>query len=265
MSKKKHKRKHQKFKNNTEARVKNVEGQYQEVVAAEKKDKSAHTTEPERNNKKEGSVRLRELAERSSLTDYIIALFTVILAVAAIYQFIITNSQLRVMRNDERAWLKFDLQPDKTDSSEVTMKLTAGQPIFFPIRVTNIGKTPARNINMKIFIEVVPATQEPSLNRVDDLSHHYPAGELIAGIVYPTTDFKQLVMRPGDSLGSAELATPEEVTSVLSGKSYLAAYGIIAYDDVFEIRHWTKFCTWNGTNGAFAAQQCTEYNNVDRN
>jgi hypothetical protein len=265
MSRKRNKHKPQNVKHSAENYVTNSDTDVQVRMVAKVEDQHSGALDLRRNQKKQRFAFLRELARRSSLTDYTIALFTVVLAGAAIYQFVITNSQLRVMRNDERAWLRFDLTPDKIGGDEATMKLTAGQPIVYPVRVTNIGKTPARNVDMKIFVEVVAATQEPSLNRVDDTSWHYPFGKMTAGIVYPNTDFKQPVIRPGSTLGSAEVATPEEVTAVLSGKSYLAAYGIILYDDVFNVRHWTKFCTWNGTNGAFAAQQCTQFNSVDQN
>ena len=57
------------------------------------------------NDKEERSMRFSERIKSSSLTDWLLTLFTAVLAAAAIYQFIIMGGQLDTMRKDQRAWV----------------------------------------------------------------------------------------------------------------------------------------------------------------
>lgn len=208
-------------------------------------------------NHKEGiAMGFREFLKRPSVTDWCVAGFTFVLALSAIYQFIIMGGQLDVMRTDQRAWLQFQASPTKPGSDGATWQLTSGQPVTYPLRVVNTGKTPAKNLDMKIFIDIVPADQEPPLEYVDKNSGH-PYGHITSGIVFPNADFNQTVVRPSAD-GSPQLA-------IKDGKSYLAVYGVIDYDDVFKTHRRTKFCAWIATSGTFHASGCTKYNSVDTN
>jgi len=62
-------------------------------------------SEHKSNNKGNRWKRFRDWAKQnSSFTDWCIALFTLVLAVAAVYQFIIMGGQLDEMRKDQRPW-----------------------------------------------------------------------------------------------------------------------------------------------------------------
>ena len=61
------------------------------------------------------------------------------------------------------------------------------------------------------------------------------------------------------------MKTSPKITAIADGKSYVAIYGIITYDDVFGDHHWTKFCSWPAINGVFHTYQCTQFNSVDAN
>lgn len=78
---------------------------HQKVVPAEQKADSSTTTNHESEEEKGRSMRLKEFFGRSSLTDWLLAIFTGALVAAAIYQFIIMGGQLDVMRKDLRAWI----------------------------------------------------------------------------------------------------------------------------------------------------------------
>jgi hypothetical protein len=65
------------------------------------------------------------IKENSSFTDWCIALFTDVLAGAAIYQFLNMNGQLDDMRKDRRPWITIsfkagDLQPNNPISLALT-------------------------------------------------------------------------------------------------------------------------------------------------
>jgi uncharacterized repeat protein (TIGR01451 family) len=204
--------------------------------------------------------------QESSITDWCIAVFTLVLAGASIYQFVVIGRQLDVMRKDQRAWLKVGAQPDTFGAETAHWNITTGQPVTYPLQVINVGKTPARNVVMNIFMDIVDSSQEPPLDRVEGAKagSPYPFARITAGIVFPNSNFKQLVVRPMKGDGPL-VATDSEVSAIRDGKAYLAVYGIITYDDVFKTHHWTRFCEWDGLNGTFHTERCTKYNNVDDN
>jgi uncharacterized repeat protein (TIGR01451 family) len=143
---------------------------------------------------------------------------------------------------------------------QATWQVSVGKPVIYPVRVVNTGKTPAKNIVMRIFIDIVDAALEPPLDHVDKHSS-YPHGLITAGSMLQNEDFNQVVTRPTKG-GAPNLATAAEVFAMQEGRAYQAVYGIIDYDDEFG-HHWTRFCRWMGLRGTFRAQACTQYNSVD--
>ncbi len=263
MSKGKHKRKRQRAQQHAEQQVAQVRVLDGEVISAKEQPEAPKTPDGKECHKERTPVGFREFLKRPSITDWCIAGFTFVLASAAIYQFIIMGSQLKVMRIDQRAWLKFEAAPVKAGDESVSWQIVPGQPVTYPLRVVNTGKTPATNIDMRIFADIVDASQEPPLGHVEEHAH-VPHGHITAGIIFPSSDFKQPVVRPGNN-GAPLMATDDEVIAVRDGRAYLAVYGVIAYDDVFKTRHWTKFCNWIALKGQFHALKCTQYNSVDSN
>jgi hypothetical protein len=199
-------------------------------------------------------------------TTFVMTVFAVIYSITTLGLYWIATRQLDVMRKDQRAWLEFKAQSDTPVSDKVTVQIITGQPVTYPLRIINIGKTPARNIAIKVFLDIVDASQEPPLDRVEsaEAGSPYPFGVIRAGIVFPNTDLKQRIVRIMKG-GAPLVATDSEVSAVRDGKAYLAVYGIIRYDDIFKIHHWTRFCDWKALNGTFEALRCTQYNSVDDN
>jgi len=192
----------------------------------------------------------------------VIALFTVVIAAIALLQALIYKAQLRTMRIDQRGWLKFEAAPDKPGDETVSWQISSGKPVSYPLRVVNTGKTPVTNVDMRIYVDIVKAEEEPLLDRVDGGA--YPHGHITSGIIFPNSDFKQVVFKPLADTGF-HLATDDEVGAIRDGKAYLAVYGIITYDDVFKTHRWTRFCAWVAGTGKFQASRCTKYNAVDDN
>ena len=98
----------------------------------------------------------------SSFTDWCIAAFTAVLAAAAIYQFIITDRQLDVMRKDERAWVVIS---SNAAPKEVALKV--GVAPTLPITITNTGKTSATDLYGQFYVELVPNGAAPHFESTD--------------------------------------------------------------------------------------------------
>jgi uncharacterized repeat protein (TIGR01451 family) len=262
MSKDKYKRKRQRAKQHTERKMPQARMHDGEVISADQNPKTTETPDRKGYDEEETMMGFREFLKRPSITDWCITAFTCVLAVVAFYQFTVTGGQLDVMRIDQRAWLQFEAAPTKTGDANVTWQIVSGQPVTYPLRVVNTGKTPAKNIILKVFVDIIDANQEPPLDHVDATSG-YPHSRITSAIVFPNSDFKETVFRPSDN-SSPRLATDDEVKAVREGRAYLAVYGIITYDDVFRIHRWTRFCEWIATGGHFQASGCTRYNAVDK-
>jgi hypothetical protein len=231
-------------------------------VPAENQEEPPEAPDHNRQSEEEKPMGMRESLKPSSFTDYCLAVFTGLLVVVAIWQIAITKGQLGAMRNDQRAWLKVDLQPSTSGGDHTIVTITVGQPVTYPFQITNIGKTAARNIDAKIFSAITYANQEPPLDHVMQASK-YAHNHVTAGIVFPSDILKQIGERPGNE-GASMPATEAEVEVIQEGKGYLAVFGIVDYDDVFDVHHWTKFCIWISKTGTFQTEGCTKFNDVLR-
>jgi hypothetical protein len=183
-------------------------------------------------------------------TNQCIAAFTFVLASAAIYQFIITDSQLGAMRKDLRAWISVDrkglpeIAIDKVPSIEVVIE--------------NTGKTPATNVVSHFYIEVIPNGQKP----------HFEAAAMhtsnLSGVMIPHAIQNITVSREKADVDEGDPLLPSEQKALDEGKAWLAFHGIVWYDDTFKTKHWIRFCIWSPVKpGKYDAAACTQYNQVD--
>lgn len=210
--------------------------------------------------------------EYPSSTNWWIAAFTGVLALAALMQLFVYGRQARYMRDGlkltrqaadaaskgagvaesslkvvQRAWLAvvFD-QPFQPQARPVT-------PIYFTVK--NTGNTVAmlkqKKINAKRWeVSVIPDRQlEPK-----------PSGVLST----------IAVIFPGDKLmldGLVDIPfTQTDIDSAITAPLLFDVYGYVAYDDVFGIRHITRFCqAYNSRTGGFDFPRETqiEYNDAD--
>ena len=204
---------------------------------------------------------LGELWGQCSLTDRIIAIFTVVLAVAAIYQFIIMGSQLDTMRKDQRPWIKLSFTSSPTGASV---------PIGGIVEIVNNGKTPARGkVTADFVVEKIKNGDEPTFD------YPQPHAVVIMGMIPPNDkpqsiyiERKQLAA-DGKTVESDPL-TPDEFRDFTDVKIFFIAYGTIHYSDFFGRDHWTTFCNWmtpptppSGTS--VSASRCSKYADVDQN
>lgn len=123
---------------------------------------------------------LREMAERSSLTDWCIMLFTLVLAGAAVYQFVIMSAQLNKMqeqlrqtdthfRASQRPWVglsemvtftgPFTAIPPDADRPDGVPKNTVIIKSFLSYKLQNYGNSPAAKTGGSFFPEFVKSKE----------------------------------------------------------------------------------------------------------
>ena len=98
-------------------------------------------------------MRFSERIKSSSLTDWLLTLFTAVLAAAAIYQFIIMGGQLDTMRKDQRAWVSI--------IQKGPIVLNVGVTPSEVVTISNTGKTPAKHVAAHFYVEIVPNGKAP--------------------------------------------------------------------------------------------------------
>jgi hypothetical protein len=199
-------------------------------------------------------------------------------------------------RQDQRSWIKFEIgklpdvpravEPPKPGDPEETpqfLPVPAGWPLTIPLRFTNIGKTAAQNIVAAVCIQMIKKGQEPNIpqGRSPYLTENgmpdrhptlpgSPAQVARKAILYPQETFKQTFSRmqftaSGESVVGPTV-TPEEAESITIGTSYIVIWGQVWYSDVFDIRHWTRFCEETSFDGGVApSKKCAGYSSVDDN
>jgi hypothetical protein len=214
---------------------------------------------------------LTERIKRTSTTDWlltwftgVVAVFTAVLALTSIYQFFTIESQLEVMREDQRPWAKItvDVPPEvnRATQAEMTQQLAAIDNVTYPIKIVNVGKTPAIGIQVDIDIEIVPKNAGPSFN--------YPGTHetVITGVLFPNDpySFPANLLNPDRSV--AQLSSTQR-DDLATGRSYIAVYGKATYADSSGAKHWTQFCWWTAyfRAGSSNASSCVAYNDIDRN
>jgi hypothetical protein len=163
----------------------------------------------------------------------------------------------RQMRQDQRPWISVELggtPVPNTEKGTVTFNTVENQPIEIPLRITNVGKTPARRVEAQFFVEIVKNGQIPDLHPKKKADNGYSAGIIFPNIPNPTNASR---LRP---------IIRSEMKDLVEGKSYIAAHGRVDYRDVFNIPHWATFCLWVPfANAMFTSHECANYNNVDQN
>src|SRR6266849_5059999 len=160
MSKGKYKRKRERTKERAGQEAEQIRLANNKVVSAEDKTDSSKTTLSDRHEKEGKYMGSREVPKKGEAANWFLVAFTGALTGVAIFQWYVTNKQLEVMRNDERAWVK--LEVDKVN-------MTIGQPLSGPFHVVNVGKTPAKDINVRVFVDIIEASEAPQVEQVEDL------------------------------------------------------------------------------------------------
>jgi hypothetical protein len=163
----------------------------------------------------------------------------------------------KTMRVDQRAWISIPFPSFPLNGA------------FIPVamQIINSGKTPAKGLVVDVFASVLNKDDKTT---VGDFSIGHPHERLHApGVVFPR-DPVPVNISVGTYLpeGGQDATVPDEALrqDVASGKRYILFYGRATYQDVFEVEHYTQFCTGSGRGiPSNVLRDCLTYNAVDSN
>jgi hypothetical protein len=209
---------------------------------------------------------LKHLFVESTFTDWVVALFTVVLGFVAYQQFVITDRQLEVMRTDERAWVEAHIAEPPPDSHPERPLMAVGSPIVVPMTIKNVGKTPARGVTVLTWVVAEPALVPVPLQCIYE-PEDCPAIKRKFGILLPNDVVPGTGYRTDRDLGQV-VATSEEAMGYQNYTVYTAVFGVITYRDVFGMSHWTHFCAWHakpapqGLRASYNTEACAEFNDA---
>ena len=179
--------------------------------------------------------------------------------VAALTGAIFLN-QLYTTITDQRAWIII------TNGPITTQKTAAGITLTTNITLNNTGKTPASKMSTNVVIAVVQNGSAPTFKY-----DFVPRTTDSAGALFPDSSLKfDAYLLHESNAGQVEtryLSAPE-YAELTGGTAYVAIYGLSLYDDVYNVRRWTRFCVFAAlTPGRVnvTAKACTDYNAADNN
>lgn len=178
----------------------------------------------------------------------------------------------RQTRIDQRPWIKINTIVDRV----VSVDFAPTHALEGNFNMTNIGKTPAKNVYAKVVIRPVNGLLPPMTDNLKGKSEE-PHRFIRAGTLFPndkTGDIPVVRGRRAED-GSIEIVpiSYPESDDLMTGKSVTVIYGKVTYDDVFSIHHWTYFCAYTSPPnideslaeyGAVVAK-CGAYNRIDKN
>jgi hypothetical protein len=127
------------------------------------------------------------------------------------------------MENDDRAWIKIAIGQ--------VIPPNTNYPIIIPLTFTNIGKTPARKIQIKTAVKIV-------LNHESfDFAYDHAIG-VTTGVMFPDQPNPAVDARTVYSHGARNLTT-DELSDLTNGQAFVITYSSVTYLDVFGNPHWT--------------------------
>lgn len=245
------------------------------------KTEKANKTEQATDDKGKSGMPLKEWA-KAEIWNGSIAIFTALLFIVGALQTCTLSNQLGYQKKDERPWVTIMERPTEGsgDAAKITLAYAVGQPIKIPVQIRNIGKTPARQVVTRLYVEVVNWYSVPHLIRPGEWgmakkeADSMSLNRMTTGVVFSTESPIMLEVNretiDEKGKGHEDPLKVGEFESLRGGKAYVAVYGYALYKDTFGIDHWTTFCDWHDFYPGkeyryYAARDCAEYNNVDDN
>lgn len=202
-------------------------------------------------------------------TDWLIASFTVVLGFVGALQTCTLRNQLTYMRREERPWIKVELAGDKFPDQIVSAGV--GRTVTLPLNYTNIGKTPAREVNAVAAVEIVDSAQPPNLPPVNGSITGLVARHVALGFMFPgqkpVVDYVTRSKTLDGKTAVEDPLTDDEQRALNEGRKYLVVWSVANYWDTFGVHHWTAFCDWHFYGQVAVpvnAMSCTRYNDADQ-
>ena len=159
---------------------------------------------------------------------------------------------------DQRAWISLPF-PNSFPLN--------GTYIPVATQIINSGKTPAKGLLVDVVASVFSKDDKPTIG---DFSTGHPHERLHApGVVFPH-DPIPVNISVGTYLpeGGEKPTMPDDALrqDINGGQRFILFYGRATYRDVFEVEHYTQFCTGSGPGiSSDTLLDCLRYNDVDTN
>lgn len=206
--------------------------------------------------------------------NHVMAIFTVVIAVVAFFQWWVYRSQLDWMRIGERPWVAVKFLP---------IQIAVSEPLCSPLTVADTGRTPAKHIEALIAIRVLPVATPIDFGyppfpkeAVAPVGSQWPVfNKFKIGVIFPNdplpiTNLCMLKGIRGGPPPKNDVWTQPMQDQFDRGETYVEAHGKFTYTDAIGTQHWTTFCeTKMAVEGKEpsleVANSCTAYNDVDDN
>jgi hypothetical protein len=169
----------------------------------------------------------------------------------------------KTSEREDRAWVA--VQP------KGPFQIIPGGQLGFPFTVINTGRTPARHIHAEMWAKFIPVTYQ------GEMIEKGPRLEMEAGDLFPNNVnvieifkgeeiIRQRTITPGGHETEAWPIETAEVRDFDQNKTYAIGYLVVSYDDIFGVRHWTRFCAFLQPPSRKAdTGKCVAYNGEDDN
>lgn len=190
----------------------------------------------------------KTVASWKSLLELVGIPFAIGYAIVTFFQWQDLRHNFKV---DERAWV--NLRNEMAESQRIDLP-PDGQQLSIPIQVSNIGKTPAKDVTVFMSSAYLPIDQSPDFDGA-------PNAEIGYGSMMPNAPPVVIPIMP-----KRLILNPEIRNAFLNGSNYLDIYGRITYEDIFDNPHKARFCFFFGSDIAHmkkAAENCVKYNQIE--
>lgn len=226
MSKGKYKRKRERVRQKAKQQIDEVRFPRNELIPTKNQPEHSATRGDNRSEKKETAMRFREAVKRSSFTDWVIMVFTGVLAAVGIYQYFAMGESNKINRQSlvavQRAFIG---SPTISDQRKITDgKRVAG--IQFRLNWQNSGNTAAKDLRICTSREDNPAG---NMKNLPDKCQPVPE---VAG--------------PRDVVQSLPIVFEPPLLELLrDGKTKVTLWGWVKYRDSFPDtpEHITRYCS----------------------
>jgi hypothetical protein len=149
------------------------------------------------------------------------------------------------------------------------LRITRDEGLGFKFRAINSGKTPARHLLIGMWVKVVPIDQTPDLSETG-VRLIAEVGDLFPNILPDITPdihaLRQRSTTPRSSNTETWPLSETEYRDFDAGHSYVVAYVRATYDDIFHVKHLTRYCVHYAIPSASPpVGNCAAYNGEDDN
>ncbi len=149
------------------------------------------------------------------------------------------RTSIDIARQDQRAWV---------GPNAISVVLGLGQKLVFKTRIGNSGKSIARHVGLQANYDIEYTTTI--------LSYRYASGPLSYGVLQPGMEALNTVTQ--------DIPLDRATLDALKGDAMRAyVYGYMTYEDVFRVRHFTKFCGYVQSPNLTEVTMCDTYNDAD--